>query len=378
MDRYLVLNAGSSTLKASVVEPGRRAALGGTTVDWGSDATRAADRRRSVERALADLGEPAASLSGVGHRVVHGGERFVHPVMLDEAVLAELDGLAELAPLHNPIALETARAAMALLPGVAHVAAFDTAFHASLPEEAVVYPLPWEWHVERGIRRFGFHGLSVEWALRRATELLGRPAAELALVVAHLGSGCSVTAVDGGRSVATSMGYTPLEGLMMGTRAGSVDPGVLLWALRGGALGADRLAEVLDHESGLLGVSGVSGDVRQVAAAADAGDRRAALALDMFVRRTAEGIGAAAVALPRLDGLVFTGGIGENAAALRGRIIERLPVLGVAPIAADETGTDRLLSEPGSTPAVLRVESREDLVIADAVAAIAPREPRRE
>jgi acetate kinase len=340
-----------------------------------------ADRARTVEGVLDQLaagGVPRATLSAVGHRVVHGGSRFRAPVVLDAGVLAELDELTELAPLHNLVAVDTARAAAELLPDLAHVAVFDTAFHATLDEEAFVYPLPWRWYAEWGIRRYGFHGLAVAWAVRRAGELLERPADDLALIVAHLGSGCSVTAIEGGRSVATSMGLTPLEGLMMGTRAGSFDPGVMLHLLRGG--GRERielaeLAEALDHEAGLLGVSGVSGDVRAVEAAA--GDEaepataaRARLALRMFARRAAEGIAAAAVALPRLDALVFSGGIGEHAGRLRADIVARLAVLGIEPISAAEGGTDRRLSARGATPAVLRVEAREDIVIAEAVAGL--------
>jgi acetate kinase len=366
--RYLVLNAGSSTLKASVVDAATAELLAQAGVDWGSDATRATARRQSVASALAELAVDQAELAGVGHRIVHGGLRFRSPIRLDDDVLAELDGLAQLAPLHNPIAVETARAAMDALPDLPHVAVFDTAFHAELPEEAFVYPLPWHWYAEWGMRRFGFHGLSVDWAVGRASELLDRPVKELALVVVHLGSGCSVTAVWAGRSMSTSMGYTPLEGLMMGTRAGSVDPGLLLEALRSGRMALDELADELAHGAGLLGVSGISGDVREVEAAAQRGEARARLALDMFARRAAEGIASVATALTSLDAVVFTGGIGENAAALRADIVERLGVLGVAPIERDESGVDRVLSTPGDRVAVLRVEAREDVVVADAVA----------
>jgi acetate kinase len=366
VSRVLVLNAGSSSLKASVVDAADGTVVGRAAVGWGSDATRAA-RAGSVESVLAALGTSLEGIAGVGHRVVHGGPRFRDPVRLDESVLTDLRELTALAPLHNPVAIEVAEAAMAALPGVAHVAAFDTAFHAGLPEEAYVYPLPWAWHAERGMRRFGFHGLSVEWSVRRAGELLERPAHELALVVAHLGSGCSVTAVLGGRSVATSMGFTPLEGLMMGTRAGSVDPGLLLWALREAGLSVDELAEVLDHGSGLAGVSGISSDVRELSAAAETGHARARLALGIFVRRAAEGIAAASVALPRLDALVFTGGIGEHAGELRARIVGRLATLGIEPVSEDEPGHDRRLSVAAAGPAVLRVEAREDLMIAQAV-----------
>ena len=374
LTRVLVLNAGSSSLKASVIEVGRLEPLAATQVGWGSDATRVVDRRSTVEHALAALWgsvEPA-SVASAGHRIVHGGARFRQPMQVDDAVLGELDGIAGLAPLHNEVALETLRAQRALLPGLPAVAVFDTGFHASLQDEAFVYPLPWHWYAEWGIRRFGFHGLSVAWSVRRAGELLGRDPAALGLIVAHLGSGCSVTAVDGERSVSTSMGLTPLEGLAMGTRAGSVDPGILLHVLRERGITADELAETLDHGSGLLGISGVSGDVRELTAAAANGSTRARLALDIFVRRAAEGIAAAAVALPRLDSLVFTGGIGEHAADIRAAICARLAVLGVWGVESATVAEDAILTPPGAGITILRVEAREDIVIAEATAALLP------
>lgn len=368
--RVLVLNAGSSTLKASLIEVGRHEPLSAATVEWGSDATRFADRRATLAAAIDRLRREAGetAIDGAGHRVVHGGERFREPTVVDDDVLAELDALSDLAPLHNPVAVDTIRAAREVLPDVPHVAAFDTAFHASLEPAAFTYPLPWEWRERWGVRRFGFHGLSVEWSVGRAAELLGRSVSDLALVVAHLGSGCSVTAVAGGRSVATSMGLTPLEGLMMGTRAGSIDPGIVLRLLAEDRLRLDALADVLDHGSGLLGVSGLSGDLREVEPAAARGDQRAALAIEIFVRRAAEGIAAAASSLDRLDAIAFTGGIGENAADVRARIIERLAVLGVAAVPSAAVNDDAVLSAPGASPVVLRIEAREDLVIAAAVA----------
>jgi acetate kinase len=367
--RVLVVNAGSSSLKASLIEVGRREPLAATAVEWGSDATRFADRHATLAATFDRLqAESGGTIDGVGHRVVHGGERFREPTVVDDDILAELDELSQLAPLHNPVAVETIRAAREVLPDVPHVAAFDTAFHASLEPAAFIYPLPWQWRERWGVRRFGFHGLSVEWSVRRAAELLGRPLAELGLVVAHLGSGCSATAVAGGRSVATSMGLTPLEGLMMGTRAGSIDPGIVLRLLRENRLGLDELADVLDHGSGLLGVSGASGDLREVDAAAGRGDERAALAIEMFVRRGAEGIAAIASALDRLDAVVFTGGIGENAADVRARMVGRLAVLGVPRISSAAVSDDAVLSAPGASPAVLRIEAREDLIIAGSAA----------
>lgn len=363
--RVLVLNAGSSSLKASVVENGR--AVARTMVEWGSDATQVPDRESGVRAALEELfvaGAPVGSIEAVGHRVVHGGGRFVEPVVVDDDVEAAIGDLGELAPLHNAVAAGTMAAARRVLAQPSHVAVFDTAFHATLGEAARTYPLPLPWRDEWGIRRYGFHGLSVEWSTGRAAGLLGREPTALRIVVAHLGSGCSATAVDGGRSVDTSMGLTPLEGLMMGTRAGSIDPGILLHVLRGRRLRLARLAEVLDHGAGLAGVSGTTSDMRRLLADAGVGDERAGLAVALFVRRAAAGIAAVATSLPTLDALVFTGGIGEHAAPVRTAVVDRLAVLGLAPIPADAVSEDVVLSAPGATPAVLRIEAREDLVAA--------------
>jgi acetate kinase len=354
--RVLVLNAGSSSLKASLL----------------ADAGDEVGRRWELERApgpdawtdaLAAILSEAGTVEAVGHRVVHGGTRHTTPMRIDDEVVAELDALRDLAPLHNGPALEVIAAARRALPGVPQIACFDTGFHASLPPAGFVYPLPYAWYEEWGIRRFGFHGLSVAWSVERAGALLGRPAADLGLVVAHLGSGCSVTAVWEGRSVDTSMGMTPLEGLMMGTRPGSVDPGVLLELLERGHLDLDRLSQALQRESGLLGVSGRSADLREVRAAAAAGDARATLALELFARRAAAAIAAAATCLPRLDAVVFTGGIGEHAGEMRAEICARLVPLGV-PAALSAGEADAILSPPDAAVAVLRVAAREDVVIA--------------
>ncbi len=379
----LVFNAGSSTLKASIVGattaghpvPPPLAAL---TIEWGNDASRDAAVAAGVDSALAglrDLGADPADCVAVAHRVVHGGDRFREPVLLDDAAIVAIEAMASLAPLHNPVATAAIRAARERLSSAPHVAAFDTAFHAALPESAWRYPLPAEW-ASWGIRRYGFHGLSVEWSVERAAVLLGRPAGDLALVVAHLGSGCSVTAVDGGRSVATSMGMTPLEGLMMGTRAGSVDPGILLAVLRDGRRTLGALAEDLDHRSGLLGVSGSAAGMRELEISAGGGDERAALAIAMFVDRAAAGIAAAATALPRLDALVFTGGIGEHARDVLAAIVRRLRVLAVPPITGDgreDPGADTVLADAGrrGVPVVLRVRAREDVVVARAALRLA-------
>ncbi len=371
MTRVLVVNAGSSSLKMSAIELGRLEPLAATQIDWGSDATAVPDRRGTLTKAFATLAEQgygADAFDLVAHRVVHGGTLFRAPTLIDENVIGELSSLEPLAPLHNPVAVWAMHAQRRIMPDLPADAVFDTAFHATLPGDGYVYALPWSWYAEWGVRRFGFHGISVTWSVRRAAELLGRPAADLSLIVAHLGNGCSVTAVRGGASVSTSMGLTPLEGLVMGTRAGSIDPGALLYAMREHSLDRSDLARVLDQESGLLGVSGLSGDVRMLVDAAGSGNDRARLALDIFVRRAAEEIAAAATSLEHLDALVFTGGIGENAAGLRAAICARLAVLGMPPVAVDSVDEDKVLAGGDGTVAVMRVEAREDLVIAEQAA----------
>jgi acetate kinase len=369
--RVLILNAGSSSLKTSVLDVPRAARrmpamVASANVDWGSDATRIDASAGVVEaiRRFEAEGLDLATVESVAHRVVHCGPKFVEAVVVDDRILAELDALAPLAPLHNPVAVATIRAARHVLPALPHVAVFDTGFHATLPEVARRYPVPERWTEDWGVRRYGFHGLSVEWSVERAAQLLGRRASSLALVVAHLGSGCSVTAVLRGKSVMTSMGMTPLEGLMMGTRAGSIDPGILLKLLREERLNLAELATDLDHASGLLGVSRTSGEVRELLDRVGSGDERGRLALAMFVDRAAAGIAAAVTALPRLDAIVFTAGIGEHAGSIRAAIVKRLAAVGVGPISAAESGKDRVIRAASKKQgaAILRVEAREDVV----------------
>jgi acetate kinase len=359
--RILVVNAGSSSLKTSlIVQPGDR-----TDERTEQELPPEAD----WDGALRVIAANAPGVDAVGHRVVHGGPELVESVVISDEVMDQLEKLRPLAPLHNGPALSAIVASRRAFRDVPHVAAFDTAFHAGLPEEAVTYPLPFEWRAAFGVRRYGFHGLSVAWAVERAAALLERSPGELRLVVAHLGSGCSVTAVDAGRSADTSMGMTPLEGLMMATRPGSIDPGIQLELLGRGHLSAEDLREAFQQRSGLLGVSGVSADLREVQAAANRGNPRARLAVAMFVRRAAAGIAAAATAMPSLDALVFTGGIGEHAAAVRSAICARLANLHVSAALLEPGGADDdVLSEAGASVAVLRVTAREDLVIARDVA----------
>jgi acetate kinase len=388
--RVLVLNPGSSSLKSSVIETATiptaaadgiipaasadsLAPLAQIDVDWGVDATAGGDPTDDILSLVAKYeaaGISPASLAAVGYRVVHGGATFRQPVPVTRDVIAQVTALTDLAPLHNGIAAATMAAGLTAMPDLPQVAVFDTAFHASLPEEAYRYAVPERWFREWGVRRYGFHGMSVAWSAERAAALLARPVGELRTLVAHLGSGCSVTAVNGGRSVGTSMGLTPLEGLMMGTRAGSIDPGILFYLLRTGRLDPDEMVEELDHRAGLLGVSGRTSDVRELLRLEAAGDEAATLALAIFVRRAAECIAAAATSLPGLDAIAFTGGIGENAAGLRARIVQRLGSIGLAPIRDEAVAEDAVLSSPGSSPPVLRIEAREDLIVAREVARV--------
>jgi acetate kinase len=356
--QVLVLNAGSSSLKASVVESATGDSLAQAEADWlGGDDSQDAARAAVTEtfRALA-----MDHAGAVGYRVVHGGERLREATLVDDELLDELRRLETVAPLHNRRAVEVIRVGRSRLPSLPQVACFDTTFHAELPEEAWRYPLARDWTDRWHLRRYGFHGLSVEWATGRAAELLGRRQSELQLVVAHLGAGSSVTAVSAGRSVDTSMGFTPLEGLMMGTRSGSVDPGILIALLNDGMLPRE-LDDGLEHRSGLLGVSGSSASVRELEAREADGDDAARLALAMFSRRAAAGIAAAATALPRVDGIVFTGGIGEHSAAIRASICRRLAALGVPPADGSVEADAVLAIGPIS---VVVVHAREDVVIA--------------
>jgi acetate kinase len=368
--RALVLNAGSSTLKWSVLEagddlerhggrPDQRPVAAGT-VEWqGLAPERQAERVRSLLREVPE----ALTVSAAGHRVVHGGARFRGPARITPEVRQALAALVEIDPLHTPAALAGIDAVTAAAPELPQVAAFDTSFHATLSEAAALYPLPWEWTERYGLRRYGFHGLSVSYAAGRVAELLG--GSPLRLLVCHLGSGCSLTAVAGGRSVDTTMGLTPLEGVMMATRSGSVDPGLLLHLQRRCGLDLDALEDGLQQRSGLAGVSGAGGDLRQVLAAAAAGSRRADLAYDLFVHSLVRNAGAMIAVLGGLDAVVLTGGIGEHSARLRGDFLARLAFAGVrVDAAANETAAgDREISPAGAAVRAFTIEAREDLAV---------------
>jgi acetate kinase len=340
----LVLNAGSSSLKFALFDDAAKASTVSGLIDWkgaGRQATQTLNRAgggqirtnvdvpgygQSVNQVLSALAAEAKDIRVVGHRVVHGGTRYQNSVRIDAGVRAEIHRLGELAPLHNPPALEVIAAAERALPNVPQVAVFDTAFFAALPESAQLYPLPYEWYHDWGIRRFGFHGISHAYCSARAAELLG---GNKRLVICHLGNGCSASAVRDGKPVASSMGFTPLEGLMMGTRCGWIDPSIPLFLQNQRGLSADEIEAKLQFDSGLYGVSGVSSDYRLVEEAAVQGNERARLALTMFADRVRAAVGAFAVTLGGIDALIFTAGIGENSVSLRKTVCTGLECVGL-------------------------------------------------
>jgi len=387
----LVVNCGSSSVKWAVVEPssgetsssGLAERLGGPDArvrtksgdgDWQDASFPGLSPEAAVGKAI-DL-ERGVELGGVGHRVVQGGERFTTSVRIDDDVIKGIDELSGMAPLHNPVNLLGIRAAMKALPGLTHVAVFDTAFHQTMPPRAYRYAVPAAWYTEHGFRRYGAHGTSYRYVSGRAAELLARPLGELALVAAHLGNGCSAAAILGGRSLDTTMGLTPLAGLVMGTRSGDVDPSLFAYLSSQTGMGIDAITDALNKNSGLLGLSGLSNDLRSVSEAAAAGNADAALALEIFCYRLAKDVAALVVPLGRLDALVFTGGIGENSAVVRSKVLALLGFLGLREniIANAVHGRDHggRISLMGS-PVALVVPTNEELVIARDTAALVDR-----
>jgi len=383
--KILVCNAGSSSLKFSLFDAEDEILLADGGIDWIRKPTRLVFRRAgqpetqeelklekhadAAARILDDLQaglSPALpsleDLRAVGHRVVHGGERYTSAVRITAEVKRTIEELTELAPLQNPASLGGINAVEKVLPEVPQVAAFDTAFHATLSEAARTYPVPQKWTREWGIRRYGFHGLSHSYCSIEASKRIGRR--DLRLVIAHLGNGASVSAVRGGVCVDTSMGFTPLEGLMMGTRSGSVDPGILIYLLRHKGLNVNALDKALNYESGLLGISGLSADMRQVLEElAPSPDAR--LAVDVYVHRIVKTIGAMAATLGGIDALVFTAGVGEGSPEIRKRVCEKLKYLGLEldPAANETCKPDADISMPASKARILVIATREDLTI---------------
>lgn len=393
----LVMNAGSSSLKCGLYVSGVAKPLWQALVDWTHlagvaevkiaalgvvqrealplDANNLPQARaqiiahvlRSLWHGDNKVIDGPHAIGRVGHRVVHGGQNYRHPVRITSAVKADIRQLASLAPVHNPANLEGIEIAEQVLGGnIPHLAVFDTAFHSQMPPEAALYALPHDWSA-RGIRRYGFHGISHQYCAQRVAQVWQRNLADLRLITCHLGNGCSLAAIRDGHSIDTTMGFTPLDGLMMGTRSGSVDPGILIHLLREGHT-AEQLDHALNKQSGLLGVSGVASDFRGVLAAMTAGDANAKLAVDMFIHRLNAGIGAMLMSLGGLDALVFTAGIGENSALVRARVCEQMAFLGVKLDAAANQSSplDADIASPDSTVRVFVIHTQEDWAIAQA------------
>jgi acetate kinase len=385
--KILVLNGGSSSFKSSLfevtgVDGGAPNALWEARVDWEHrpgfaeiqiKADGNVSNRSVAVKAPLDSLEPLMAtvphrdqIRVAGHRVVHGGRAFRESTRITPQVRAGIAQMASFAPEHNRLELEAIECMERILgPAAVQVAVFDTAFHASLPPPAYVYPGPYEW-VGKGIRRYGFHGISHQYTSRRAAAVLGRDLGALRMITCHLGNGCSLAAIRGGVSIDTTMGFTPLEGLMMGTRSGTIDPGIIIHLVRHRGYKAEQLDRVLNKESGLRGVSGISGDMRTVMAAMAHGDARAQVAFDVYVHRLCSEIGAMLASLGGLDALVFTAGVGENSPELRARVADAFAFLGVKLDAAKNTQppADADIAAPDSTVRVLVVHTQEEWEIA--------------
>jgi acetate kinase len=392
--KILVLNSGSSSQKACLYEIGKTlpdhppACLWEGNIEWGNDVAAVAvknsrgdaqkeplqlsSRQQVVSHLLSTLTKgkaPAvASVSEidvVGHRIVHGGAEFEVPVLVTPDVRSAIARVIPLAPLHLPAELEGMEIVQRLLGAVPQVAVFDTGFHRHMPLSAAVYPGPYQWF-ENGIRRFGFHGINHQYCAGRAAQMLGKDLKSLRLVTCHLGNGCSMAAIQAGRSVDTTMGFTPLEGLMMGTRSGSVDPGILIFLMQQKHLEADQIDQELNQNSGLLGISGLSGDMREILTAIQQGHERAKLAFDIYVHRLRTAIGSLAAALGGMDALVFTAGVGENSADVRAAACSTLEFLGVK-LDSDKNARpslDQDISASDSRVRVLVIRAQEDWAIA--------------
>lgn len=390
-DTVLVVNCGSSSLKLALFDNHHRkltsavaerltkqdacARLSDETADIplqpGASHEQALE---AVVSALQDRKLMAAKPSAIGHRVVHGGETFRKAAVIDDDVITAIENCAALAPLHNPVNLSGIRASLALFPGTPQVAVFDTAFHQTLPERAYLYGVPRVWYQDWGVRRYGFHGTSHAFMAVEAARLLGRTPATTSVISAHLGNGCSITAISNGVSVDTSMGLTPLEGLVMGTRSGDVDPGLFDF-LHSKGIGAEEVHRILNQHSGLLGLSAQTNDMRSLCELAEHGHEPSTTAIEVFCFRLARYIGAMMASLTQLDALVFTGGIGENSARIRQQTIRHLPLLGFEadPELNRSHGrfSDGRIESPDSRFPVLVIPTNEELVIAQEASRLA-------
>jgi acetate kinase len=395
--KILVLNAGSSSQKSSLFEVSDLAAFDGSplplweaTVDWTHHQGFAEIKVKTADAVLEEeiptqsrpgiiahtlstlwqgkthVIEQPTAIDVVGHRVVHGGQQYRESVLITGEVREAIANLSSLAPAHNPANLEGIKAVTQILGAeVPQVAVFDTAFHSHMPDAAAIYPVPYDW-VQQGIRRYGFHGISHQYCAQRAAKLLDRPLSDLRLVICHLGNGCSLSAIQNGHSIDTTMGFTPLDGLMMGSRSGSVDPGILIHLMRQQGYTADQLDRALNQESGLKGISGVSADLRQVMQAIDVGNPQAQLALEIYLHRLRSLIGSMLASLGGMDAIVFTAGVGENSPIVRSRACEAFGFLGLKLDEAKNQSrpVDQEIATVDSAVRVLVVHTQEDWAIA--------------
>jgi acetate kinase len=312
-------------------------------------------------------------INGVGHRVVHGGETFSDSALITDETLAQIEELSELAPLHNPANVVGIKAFKEIMPNIPSVAVFDTAFHQSMPEQSYLYSLPYEYYEKYGVRKYGFHGTSHKFVSQRAASLLGRPIEQLRIITCHLGNGASIAAVEGGKSIDTSMGFTPLAGVAMGTRSGNIDPALIPFIMEKTGKTADEVLQVLNKESGLLGVSGISSDLRDLLGQAEEGNERAELALEVFSSRIHKYIGSYAARMSGVDAIVFTAGIGENSVEIRERILKGLEFMGVYwdKDLNNVRGDEAFVSYPHSPVKVIVIPTNEEVMIARDVTRLA-------
>lgn len=386
-NNILAINAGSSSLKFQLIEmPEETVVTKGLVERIGlDDAVFTIEFNDEEDKAVTEIPDHAEAvkmlldkltangiinsldeINGVGHRVVHGGERFSESVLITDEVIEEIEEVSDLAPLHNPANLTGINAFREVLPNVPHVAVFDTAFHQSMPEQSYLYSLPYEYYEEYGIRKYGFHGTSHKYVSERAAEMLGRPVEELRLLSCHLGNGASIAAIEGGKSIDTSMGFTPLAGVTMGTRSGNIDPALIPFIMEKTGKTASEVMNVLNKESGMLALSGFSSDLRDIEVQANEGDERAELALEVFAARIHKYIGSYAARMHGIDGIIFTAGVGENSITMRERVLKGLEFMGVYwdPSLNKVRGKEAFVNYPHSPVKVMVIPTNEEVMIA--------------
>ncbi|AOM82240.1 acetate kinase [Salisediminibacterium beveridgei] len=387
MSKIMAINAGSSSLKFQLLEmPEEKIVTKGIVERIGmndavftievegdkkKDTTAIDDHAKAVEillDKLISLGiiNSLDEIEGIGHRVVHGGEKFNDSVLITEDVINGIDEVSDLAPLHNPANLVGINAFRKILPNVPSVAVFDTAFHQTMPEDSYLYSLPYEYYENYGIRKYGFHGTSHKYVSERAADMLGRPVENLRLISCHLGNGASIAAIEGGKSVDTSMGFTPLAGVTMGTRSGNIDPSLIPYIMDKANMTAEEVMDVLNKKSGMLALSGFSSDLRDIELKAKDGHDRAALALNVFTSRIHKYIGSYATRMSGLDAIIFTAGIGENSDEIRSRVLHGLEFMGVYwdPMLNKTRGKEAFINYPHSPVKVMVIPTNEEVMIA--------------